>query len=113
MSRRLVGVFVCLLLIAAASLDTYAGVAHKKIIIPLEIETSYFSLDTLDDFGDAAQPARSINWSAREKVSGKLILGAKVRRVRFTPPPVLLYERPSQARSLTQDIFRLMEVFRI
>jgi hypothetical protein len=113
MSRRLVGVFVCLLLVVLSTVDTYGRVAHKKISFPLEIETSYFSLDLLDDFGDATQPGLTINWSAREKVTGKLILGMKVRRVILAPPPLVLYELPAQSRLLIHDIFRFQEVFRI
>jgi hypothetical protein len=113
MSRRVIAVFMGLLLVAVSTIDTYGRAAQKKIVFPLEIETSYFSLDLLDDFNDALPPARSINWSAREKAAGKLILGAKVRRVRFTPPPMVLFERPCQARLISQDIFRFQEVFRI
>jgi len=113
MSRRLIGIFVGLLLIAVSAIDVYARVARKSIAFPLQIETSYFSLDAMDDFGDAARPGRTINWSAREKVTGKLVLGAKVRRVTLTPPPIVFYERPGPLRLISQDIFRFQEVFRI
>jgi hypothetical protein len=112
MSRRLIGVLVSLLLVALSTLDAYGSVAHKRITFPLDIATSYFSLDPLDDFGGANQPNPNINWSAREKVTGKLILGVKVRRVAFTPPAVL-YEAAIIGRLTGLDILRFQEVLRI
>lgn len=113
MGRRLIGVSACLLLIVVSTIQLYGQVAHKKIVFPLEIETSYFSLDLLDDFNDASRPGPTVKWSPREKVGGKLIVGEKVRRVRFMPPPIVLYEQPAQTRPVAQDIFRFQEVFRI
>jgi hypothetical protein len=95
-----------------SAIDTYARAAQKNITFKLDIEASYFSLDSLDDFNDGTRPSRTINWSPREKVSAKLIMGAKVRRIRFTPPPLVLYEQPDQSRLVSQDIFRFQEVFR-
>ena len=113
MSRRLIGVGLCVLLFAVSTLDTYVRAAQKNITFKLDLETSYFSLDSLDDFSDSTRPTRTINWSAREKATTKLILGAKVRRISFTPPAFVLYERPGQFRPISQDIFRFQEVFRI
>lgn len=113
MSRRLIGVGLCVLLIAVSTIDTYGRAAQKNITFKLELETSYFSLDSLDDFSDSTRPSRTINWSPREKVTTKLILGAKVRRISFTPPAFVLYEGAGQSRPITQDIFRFQEVFRI
>ena len=113
MSRRLIGVLACLLLIAVSTIDAYGRTAQKKVTFPLDLETSYFAVDLLDDFNEGTRPSRTINWSPREKVTAKLIMGAKVRRIIFTPPSAVLYERPSLSRLVSQDIFRLQEVFRI
>lgn len=113
MTRRLTAILACLLLVVVSTIQLYGGVAHKKIVFPLDIETSYFSLDLLDDFADASHPTPLFKWSAREKVVGKLIFGEKVRRIRFIAPPSILYEQPAQTRPMMQDIFRFQEVFRI
>ncbi|MGH7793474.1 MAG: hypothetical protein ACREQ2_01010 [Candidatus Binatia bacterium] len=113
MGRRFIGVLLSMLLIAVSTIDTYGRAAQKNITFTLEIETSYFSLDLLDDFNDGTRPTRTINWSPREKITAKLILGAKVRWVSFTPPAFILYGRPGQSRLISQDIFRFQEVFRI
>lgn len=113
MSRRLIGVLACLLLVVVSTIQLYGRVADRKIFFPLEIETSYFSLELLDDFADAARRGPGVKWSAREKLAGKLIIGEKVRRVRLLYPSALLYEPPGQARPVAQDVFRFQEVFRI
>jgi hypothetical protein len=96
-----------------STLDAYAEATQKNFSFQLDIETSYFSLDLLDDFGDTTLPMRTISWSSREKVTGNFMLGAKVRRIRFVPPPLISFEPATQPRLASQDIFRFQEVYRI
>ena len=113
MARRWLGVLLCALLLAVSTFDAYAEATQKHFTFTLDIETSYFSLDLLDDFSDGAQPTRTINWSARDKVTGNFMLGAKVRRVKFAPPPLIFFEQAAQSRLTSQDIIRFQEVYRI
>jgi hypothetical protein len=113
MSRRLLGVLLCAVLVGVSAFGAYADATKKNFTFTLNIETSYFSLDSLDDFSDTSHPARAINWSSRDKVTGKFMLGAKVRRIKFTPPALILCAHAPQARPASQDIFRFQEVFRI
>ena len=113
MTRRWIGTLLCALLIGVSTFDAYTEVTQKSFTYTLEFETSYFSLDLLDDFSDAVPPARTINWSAREKATGNFVLGAKVRRVRFAPPPLVPFEQATQPRLTIQDIIRFQEVYRI
>ena len=85
MARRWIGALLCALLIGVSTFDAYTE-ATQNFSYTLEFETSYFSLDLLDDFNDGVPFTRTINWSSREKVTGNFVLGAKVRRVRFVPP---------------------------
>jgi hypothetical protein len=96
-----------------STFDAYTEATQKNSSYTLKLETSFFSLDLLDDFNDGVPPGRTINWSAREKVTGNFVLGAKVRRVRFTPPPMLTFEQAAHPRPTSQDIFRFQEVYRI
>ena len=113
MARRWLGAILCALLIGVSSFDAYAEATQKNFSFTLEIETSYFAVDLLDDFSDGPQPTRAINWSARDKVTGNFILGAKVRRIRFTPPPLTAFEQVIQPLLTSQDIYRFQEVYRI
>jgi hypothetical protein len=113
MARRWLGVLLCALLVGVATLDAYAGAIQKNFSFILNIETSYFSLDALDDSNDTVPAGRALSWSPREKVTGKLVLGAKVRRVRFAPPPPLIFEKAAHPGPIIQDVFRFQEVFRI
>jgi hypothetical protein len=113
MAMRWIGALLCALLIGVSTFDAYAGATQKNFSYTLELETSYFSLDLLDDFNDGIPPARTINWSSREKVTGSFLLGMKVRRIRFAPPPLISFEQATQPRLTSQDIFRFQEVYRI
>jgi hypothetical protein len=113
MARRWIGAVLCALLIGVSTFDAYAEATQKNFSSALKFETSYFSLDLLDDFNDGVPPARTINWSSREKISGNFLLGMKVRRIRFTPPPLISFEHVTQPRLTSQDIFRFQEVYRI
>ena len=113
MAKRCLGTLLCALLIAVSTFDAYSEATQKNFPFTLHFETSYFSLDLLDEFGDGPQPTRTINWSARDKGTGNFILGAKVRRVRFAPPPLVSLEPATQPRLANQDIFRFQEVYRI
>jgi hypothetical protein len=113
MARRWLGTFLCALLIGVSTFYAYSEATQKHFSFKLHLETSFFSLDVLDDFNDGAQPARPISWSARDKVTGNFILGAKVRRVRFSPPSLISFEQATQPRLTSQDIFRFQEVYRI
>lgn len=113
MAKRFLGALLCVLLIGASTFDAFADATQKKFSFTLEIETSYFSVDSLDDFSDTSPPSRTINWSARERVTGNFVLGAKVRRVKFTPPPLFFFELAAHSRLTSQDFFRFQEVCRI
>ena len=103
---------MCALLIGVSTSDAYAEASQKNFHFTLNIETSYFSLDALDDSNDSVPVGRTMSWSPREKVTGKLILGAKVRRIRFTPSP-MCFENAVHPVPISQDVFRFQEVFRI
>ena len=113
MVKRVLGALLCALLIGASTFDAFAEVMQRNFPFTLKIETSYFSIDALDDFSDGSHPARSIDWSSREKITGNFTLGAKVRRVKFTPPPLAFFEQAAHPRIASQDIFRFQEVYRI
>jgi hypothetical protein len=113
MARRWLGVLLCAVLIGVSTFDAYAEATQKNYSVTLQLETSYVSIDLLDDFGDQGYPGRTISWSSREKVTGNFMLGAKVRRVKFVPPPLILFEQASHPRLTSQDIFRFQEVYRI
>ena len=112
MARRILAAFLCALLFAVSVSATYAEATKKIFTIVLEIETSYFSLDSFDDVTDGF-PRGTINWSSREKGSTSFVLGAKVRRVKFAPPSVTLFDSAAQPRPAARDILRFQEVFRI
>lgn len=113
MAKRLLGALLCALLIGASTFDAFADVTQKNFSFTLQLETSYFSVDSLDDFNDTSLPGRTIKWSAREKVGGNFVLGAKVRRVKFSPPPLFFFELTAHSRLTSQDFFRFQEVCRI
>lgn len=113
MGRRWLGAVLCALLIGISTSDAYAQATQKNFAFTLNLETSYFSLDFLDDFSDAGLPVPTTKWSAREKFSGKMLLMAKVRRIRFTPPPLLAIEQIPHSQPPIRDVFRFQEVFRI
>jgi hypothetical protein len=113
MARRALGLLLCAVLIGVSTFDAYVEATQKDYSVTLQLETSYVSIDLLDDFGDTGYPARAISWSSREKVTGNFMLGAKVRRVKFVPPPLILFELTSQPRLASQVIFRFQEVYRI
>ena len=113
MAKRVLGALLCALLIGASTFDAFAEVTQKNFSFTLKIETSYFSIDSLDDFSDGGHPGRTIDWSSREKVTSNFTLGAKVRRVKFAPPPLVFFEQAANPRLTSQDIFRFQEVYRI
>jgi hypothetical protein len=113
MIRRLIGALLCVLLFGAATFDVYADVAKKDVSITLQFETSYFSLDPIDDANDTPYPDGIVSWSLREKVVTKLLLSSPLRKIRLTMPALLPCERLSQSRLMHQDPFRYQEVYRI
>jgi len=113
MAKRVLGALLCALLIGASTFDAFAEVTQKNFSFTLKIETSYFSIDSLDDYSDGSHPGRTINWSSREKITGNFTLGTKVRRVKFAPPPLVFFEQAAQPRITSQGIFRFHEVYRI
>jgi hypothetical protein len=113
MGRRWLGAILCALLVGISTSDAYAQATQKNFAFTLDLETSYFSLDLLDDFSDAGMPVPTTKWSAREKFSGKMLLLAKVRRIRFSPPPLLTLELIAYSQPPIRDVFRFQEVFRI
>ena len=113
MVRRVLAGLLCALLMGVSTSAAYAEATKKKFTIILEIETSYFSLDSFDDVTDVSPRNRTLNWSSREKGASNFILGAKVRRIKFSPPSIMLCEQAAQPRPASQDILRFQEVFRI
>ncbi|MGE5218182.1 MAG: hypothetical protein ACM3SP_14365, partial [Chloroflexota bacterium] len=76
-------------------------------------ETSFLSLDSLDDFGDNSFPSRSLDWSPREKVGAKLMPGAIPRKIKFAPTAVINGDGLVYDREAFRDLFRFQEVYRI
>ena len=113
MARRWIGALLCALLIAVSTFDAYAESTQKNFSYTLKFETSYFAMDLLDDFNEGIPPARTINWSAREKVTGNFLLSIKVRRITFAPPALMSFEQAEQPRLTSRGIFRFQEVYRI
>jgi len=113
MVRPVLGILLCLLMISAATAEIY-GVAVKRVYpIELRLETSYFSLDLLDDLNDTPYPDGIASRSPRGNTIIKLMLSASVRKFRFLPPTMVLVERPARSRLTSQDLFRLEKVYRI
>ena len=113
MIRRLTGALLCVLLFGAATFDVYAGVAKKDVSVTLQFETSYLSLDPIDDASDTPYPDGIVSWFLREKVVAKLLLGGPLCKVRLPLPATLPYEPLSQSRLIYQDLLRYQEVYRI
>ena len=113
MARRILAGLLCALLFGVGTSAAYDEVAQKHFTFVLEIETSYFSLDSFDDGSDTLPRGPGINWSSREKGSSNFVLGVKVRRIKFAPPAMTLCEQAAQPRPAGHDILRFQEVFRI
>jgi hypothetical protein len=113
MGRRILAALLCVLLFAVGSSAAYDEATQKHFALVLEIETSYFSLDSFDDGTDVLPRGLTINWSSRDKGPSNFVLAAKVRRIKFTPPAMTLLEQTVQPRPSTHEILRFQEVFRI
>lgn len=113
MMRRVLGLLLCALLFGFSASTAYAEAAKKRFMIILDIETSYFSLDSFDDVADVSPRSGALSWSSRDKAPAKLVLGAKVRRIKFAFPSTVIYEPAASPRPASQDILRFQEVFRI
>ena len=113
MVRRALGALLCGLLLVVSLSAAYAEATEKRFTIVLQIETSYFSLDSFDDVSDFSPRSRAVNWSSREKGATNFFLAAKVRKTKFSPPEMALCEHAAQPRPGNQDILRFQEVFRI
>jgi hypothetical protein len=104
---------LCFAMMSLAVCSAYAEVAKKDGSLQLRFETSYVSLDLLDDFGDAPYPDGIVSWSPRGNAITKLMLGTSVRKVRLVPPAVVFFERPAHSGLTSQDLFRYEKVYRI
>src|SRR5512135_2313603 len=113
MTRRLLGVILCVLLLSAATFDTYAETVQSSFSAIFEFETSFISLDSLDDFSDSTFPGRTMEWSPREKVNAKLMLATTPRKIRFSPARAESCEVGANSRQAFLDLFRFQEVYRI
>jgi hypothetical protein len=113
MIRRLTGALLCFVMISAAVSSAYAEAVKKDGSFQLRFETSYVSLDPLDDFSDAPYPDGIISSSPRGNSIIKIPLGSVIRKVRFTPPAIVFFERPSHSALTSQDLFRFEKVYRI
>src|SRR4030095_8426198 len=113
MIRRLTGALWCFVMRSAAVSSAYADAVKKDGSFELRFETSYVSLDPPDDFSDAPYPDGIISWSPRGNSILKLLLASSISKVRFTPPAIVLFERPAHSALTSQDLFRFEKVFRI
>jgi hypothetical protein len=113
MIRRLIGALLCFVMMSAAVSSAYADAVKKDGSFELRFETSYVSLDPLDDFSDAPYPDGIIGWSPRGNSIIKLLLSSSIRKVRFTPPAIVFFERPAHSGLTSQDLFRYEKVYRI
>ena len=113
MIRRVLGILLCLFMTSAATAEIYGDAVKRVDPIQLRLETSYFSLDPLDDLNDTPYPDGIASWSPRGNTIIKLMLSASVRKFRFLPPATVLVERPARSRITSQDLFRLKKVYRI
>jgi hypothetical protein len=113
MVRRLIGALLCFAIISAAVSSVYAEAAKKEGSFELRFETSFVSLDPLDDSSDAPYPEGIVSASPRGNGVMKLTPGYAVRKLRFTPPPLVFFERSAHSGLISQDLFRYEKVYRI
>jgi len=113
MVRRVLGIILCLLMIGAATSELYGQAVKKVFPIELRFEASYFTVDPIDDLNDTPYPDGIASWSPRGNTLIKLMLSASVRKFRFLPPTNVSFERPAHSRLISQDLFRLEEVYHI
>lgn len=113
MVRRVLGALICALLFGVSASTAYAEAGRKRFAMVLEIETSYFSLDSFDDVTDVSPRGGTMSWSSRDKSASQIVLGAKVRKIKFAPSAAMDYESAAPPRPAAHDILRFQEVFRI
>jgi hypothetical protein len=113
MIRRLTGALLCFVMMSAAVSSAYAEAVKKDGSFQLRFEISYVSLDPPDDFSDAPYPDGIISSSPRGNSIIKIPLGFVIRKVRFTPPAIVFFERPAHSALTSQDLFRFEKVYRI
>ncbi len=113
MARRVLAALLCALLLSAASFDFFAEASQKSFSAILEFETSFISLDSLDDATDGGFPTRTVAWSPREKIIAKLMLDTTARRIKFAPAAMADCVGTANSRQTFQDLFRFQEVYRI
>lgn len=98
---------------SAAVCSVYAEAVKKEGSFQLRFETSYVSLDPMDDSSDTPYPAGIVSTSPRGSGLIKLMPATIVRKVRFTPPTLVFFERPAHSGLISQDLFRFEKVYRI
>ena len=113
MIRRVTGALLCFVIMSAAVSSVYAEAVKKDGPFKLRFETSYVSLDPLDDFGDAPYPDGIISSSPRGNSVLKVLLASSIGKVRFIPPAIVFFERPAHSALTSQDLFRFEKVYRI
>jgi hypothetical protein len=113
MARRLIGAFLCVAIIIAALSSVYAEAAKKEGSFELRFETSFVSMDPMDDSSEAPYPHGIFSNSLRGKGVIKLMPASTVRKLRFTPPALVFFERPAHSGLISQDLFRYEKVYRI
>jgi hypothetical protein len=113
MVRRLFGVLLCLFTLSAATSELYNQTDKNTLPMELRFETSYVSVDPLDDSGGLPYRGGFANTSPRVNTVTKLMLSATVRKFRFQLRPAESFERAGHSRLTDQDLFRLEKVFRI
>jgi hypothetical protein len=113
MVRRLIGVFLCFAIISAAVSSVYAEAAKQEVSFELRFETSFVSLDPLDDSSEAPYPEGIVSTSPRGNGVIKQMPGYTVRKLRFIPPTLVFFERPAHSGLMSQDLFRYEKVYRI
>jgi hypothetical protein len=113
MGTRVLATLLCALLLSAASFDFFAEASQKRFSAIFEFETSFISLDSLDDATEGGFPGRTVAWSPREKIIAKLMLGTTPRRIKFVPAAMADCVGIASSRQTFQDLLRFQEVYRI
>jgi hypothetical protein len=112
MIRHLFGALLCVILISAAAANAYSDSLKSDFSTTLTIETSYVSPDSPNDLGDLPYPDGLTN-TTRGSVIAKIALGCVPRKFYFPPPAEVACEGAGYGLSISQDILRFQQVYRI
>ena len=113
MARRVLGLFLCGLLLSAASFDFLADASQKNAAAMFEFETSWIAPEVLDDSTEGRLPSHTVAWSRREKIVAQWIPDTTPRRIKFSPAAIRNSGGIANFRQTFQDLFHFQEVCRI